>query len=95
MYEKAVEMRPNKSGLVGNLADAYRWLGRTKEAMDTYNNAISLAKKELAVNPRNAATLGSLALYCAKKGEFSLAEDYIHLARSIDADKVQLIWELH
>ncbi len=57
MFEKAVEMDPTDEGLMGNLADAYRWSGRADKAQSTYDKAIALAYKELEVNPRKASTM--------------------------------------
>jgi serine/threonine protein kinase/tetratricopeptide (TPR) repeat protein len=92
MLQKATNLRPNDQGILGNLADGYRWSGQQKKAMETYDKAISLANKDLDVNPKDAGTLGNLALYHAKKGNASLANYYIHRARSIDASDPQLIY---
>ena len=91
MFEKAVEMNPNRQVAVGNLADAYRWSGDSKKAVETYNKAIALALKELQVNPRNAATMGSLALYYAKKGDTGQAIQLSRRARAIDPKNVDLV----
>ena len=37
MFEKAVEMDPTDEGLMGNLADAYRWSGCTDQAQSRQN----------------------------------------------------------
>jgi serine/threonine protein kinase/tetratricopeptide (TPR) repeat protein len=91
--QKSAEMHPNDEAVIGNLADGYRWAGQQRKALKTYDRAISLANKELDVNPRDAAALGSLGSYYAKKGETSLAEHYIHRARSIDASDPQLVYD--
>jgi serine/threonine protein kinase/tetratricopeptide (TPR) repeat protein len=93
MLQKSAEMRPNDQAIIGNLADGYRWSGQQKKAMETYDKAIALANKELDVNPKDATILGSLGLYHAKKGNASLANYYIHRARSIDASDRQLIYD--
>ncbi len=92
MLQKSTDMRPNDQAIIGNLADGYRWSGQQKKAMETYDKAIALANKELDVNPKDATILGSLGLYHAKKGNASLANYYIHRARSIDASDRQLIY---
>ena len=92
MFEKAVEMKPNYELAVGNLADAYRWSGRKQEAMATYDKAIALAYKELQVDPRAADTLGSLALYYAKKGDSKHASEFIRHARSIEPEDISLLY---
>jgi len=92
MLQKSTDMRPNDQAIIGNLADGYRWSGQQKKAMETYDKAISLANKELDVNPKDAGTLACLALYHAKKGNASLANYYIHRARSIDGSDRLLIY---
>ena len=91
-YEKAVQMVPNSVIFVGNLAEAYRWAGRKQEAITFYNKAIALAYKDLQVNPRNAASMGALALWYAKKGEPEQARKFIQAARAIDSNNVDLIY---
>lgn len=90
--EKSAQMQPNNQVIVGNLADGYRWAGHQKESIDAYDRAISLANKALAVNPRDATALGSLASYHAKKGDIPLAEHYIRRARSVDPADVDLVY---
>jgi serine/threonine-protein kinase len=92
MFEKAVELNPNEHLAVGNLGDAQRWLGKSSAAQATYERAIALAYKELEVNPKNAATLGMLALYYAKKGDAKNAQQFMRRARAIDPSDVQLAY---
>jgi serine/threonine protein kinase/tetratricopeptide (TPR) repeat protein len=92
MFEKAMQMSPNVEEFTGNLADAYRWSGQREKANATYDKAIALAYKELAVNPRNSDTMGSLALYHAKKGMPSEALNFIQRARSINKEDVRLVY---
>jgi eukaryotic-like serine/threonine-protein kinase len=92
MFEKAVKMSPTVERFTGNLADAYRWSGQREKANATYDKAIALAYKELAVNPRNSDTMESLALYYAKKGMSAQALNFIHHARSINNENVELVY---
>jgi serine/threonine protein kinase/Flp pilus assembly protein TadD len=92
MFEKAVELNPNEELAVGNLADAYRWSGQRDKANATYDKAIALTFRELQVNPRNPASMGSLAMYYAKKGDTVHALDYIRRARTINPTDVNLIY---
>jgi tetratricopeptide (TPR) repeat protein/TolB-like protein len=92
LYAKAVELNPSDELTMGNLADAYRWMGEKEKSLATYDKAIALAYKELQVNPRNADTLGGLALYYAKQGEAVRAATFIRRARSIDKANVSLIY---
>jgi tetratricopeptide (TPR) repeat protein len=90
-FEKAVELAPTAE-FVGNLAEAYRWMGDKTKANATYDRAIALAQKEVEVNPRDKFSLGSLALYYAKKGDDKTAQQYIRRARAIDQKDVALIY---
>lgn len=92
MYEKAVAMTPNDETLEGNLGDAYRWSGHSEQAGAAYDKAISLAFKQLQVNPRSASAMGDLATYYAKKGDNHNALQYIQQARTISPDEVYLIY---
>jgi tetratricopeptide (TPR) repeat protein len=91
-FEKAVELEPNDETFVGNLADGYRWAGGGQKAAATYDRAISLALKDLQVNPRNARAKSSLGLYYAKKGEAGQARRFMADARAIDKSNVDLIY---
>jgi tetratricopeptide (TPR) repeat protein len=91
MYEKAVQLDQGSEVYAGNLADAYRASGDLRKASLSYDKAIQLAFKEYRVNPRNADTLASIALYYAKKGDSSNAVEFIRRARAIKPDAVSLI----
>jgi tetratricopeptide (TPR) repeat protein/TolB-like protein len=91
MFEKAVAMNTNDEGLMGNLADGYRWNGQREKSLATYDKAIALAYKELQVNSRNASVMGDLAGYYAKKGDEAQGTEWMSRARSIDPNSVQLM----
>jgi serine/threonine protein kinase/tetratricopeptide (TPR) repeat protein len=92
MFEKAVEMNAGDEAMTGNLADAYRWAGQKDKANATYDKAIALSYKQLQVNPRDANTLGHLALYYAKKGDTTQAREFIKRARAIDPSDVYALY---
>ena len=92
MFEKALELSPNQEKAVSNLADAYRWSGQKDKADATYDKAISLAFKELEVNPRATDPMAGLALDYAKKGDTKRGMDFIDRARAIDKSDVELIY---
>ena len=93
MFEKAVELNPNQSIAVGNLADALRWAQQQDSAKVTYDRAITLGVQELRVNPRNASTMGYLALYYAKKGDAVRGMEFIRRARSIEKNDATLAYQ--
>jgi len=90
--EKAVQLDPTSFENIGGLADAYVQLGQREKAMASYETAINLALKIIKVNNNEAITLGELALYYAKKGELSRAQNFIARARAIDANNNVLIY---
>jgi eukaryotic-like serine/threonine-protein kinase len=92
MFQKAAEMSPNSETIAGNLADAYLWAGQSAKAAEAYDRAISLAYRELQVDPRNSGTLEHLALYCAHRGDAAGARDYIGKASAIDPHNVDLAY---
>ena len=92
MFEKATDLNPNNEINMGNLADAYRWAGQKEKANATYDKAISLAYKELAVNPRDADAAISLAQFYAKKGDTGQALQYIQQASAIDPHNLDLFY---
>ena len=51
------------------------------KAKATYDKAIALAFKALRMNPRSATTMGSLALYFAKRGDVAPATEFVRRAR--------------
>ena len=98
MLEQAVALSngDNYAYLIwGNLGDAYRLMdgnrtaGRETSAGAAYGKAITLARSQLAVNPKEATLLSQIAVYQAKTGEFAQAEagirDALRLAPSSPA----------
>src|SRR5581483_2317272 len=92
MFEQAVHLDPGSEINLGNLADAYRWAGKTAEANATYAKAIEAGLKALAVNSRDAARMGRIALYYAKNGDKTRAADFIRRARAIDPSDGTIVY---
>jgi tetratricopeptide (TPR) repeat protein len=53
----------------GSLADAYHYSGDQAAARAAYEKAVSLANKQLEVNPKDAEVNGDIADYYAMLGE--------------------------
>ncbi len=84
-FEKAVGLSANDYLVWGNLGDAYRWApGQFGKAKPAYQNAIRLARDELATHPKDLEVLADLALYLVKSGDKTEA-----LARIRDVDSAQ------
>ena len=61
----------------GNLARAYYWAGQKERARQLFERAIDLSRRELDVNPRNAALHLSLAEFHARLGRRREALDHL------------------
>jgi tetratricopeptide (TPR) repeat protein/predicted Ser/Thr protein kinase len=72
---KAVELQPANPISWGNLADVLVQRGQAAEATTTYNKAIELGNKQLAINPANPDLLGVMSKFAAKTGQKQLALD--------------------
>ena len=84
-YEEATRRTPGKYLYWANLADAYRWVPEGKARADTaYAKAIELARREIALNPRNAAAHATLAVCLAKTGDSGGAGSHIDKALEIE-----------
>jgi Flp pilus assembly protein TadD len=92
VLQKAVDLSPNEQLFVGTLANAYRYSGQTDKATPLYDRAIALCFKAYQVNPRDAGNLGYLALYYARKGDYTRGLEYIRRALSINGNDPQLIY---
>jgi tetratricopeptide (TPR) repeat protein len=93
MFEKAVELNPNDTGMMTNLADAYRGVGQKDRARDTYQKAVSLGYKELQSNPQNAGVMATIALCYANLGDAQQAETFIKKARAVDKTSLDYIYD--
>ena len=93
MFEQAVKMAPKEAIYRGNLADAYRASNQRDKAMAAYDEAIKIAFASYQVNPQDAATIGNLAIYYAKKGDTQRALDFIQKARVIDPKANALMYK--
>lgn len=64
--EKAVALKPNSHDLWRNLGDAYQFApGQKANAAGAYRRALELGRRQLTVNPKDAETMASVALYDA------------------------------
>lgn len=76
-YREALKLDPSDYQTWGNMGDSQYYGGDTASAMDFYRKAISLAKQQLKVNPRDPAVLGDLASYYSMLGDRKLALSYL------------------
>jgi tetratricopeptide (TPR) repeat protein/TolB-like protein/predicted Ser/Thr protein kinase len=90
--QKAIALNPQKYDYWGNLADAYRMIpGETDKANMAYKQAISLAEKQLTINPNDADVLSSLALYSSRIGDAGAARKYLVAALQSGPNQVDIL----
>ena len=82
-FEKSVNAQPPTALRYADLGDAYRQLGRVREAADAYRQAQSLAASEIVENPIEPSARANLAYVSARLGERSEAEFEIRQAVAI------------
>jgi serine/threonine-protein kinase len=68
-YQEAVKLDESQYAVWGSLADAYHYSGDRAAARTAYEKAVSLANKQLEVNPKDAEVNGDIADYYAMLGE--------------------------
>jgi len=68
-FALAVELKPDNYQLWGNLADSYRWAGRSDKAQHSYQQAIRLVSLLLEKSPKLQNARLRLGLYLAKSGQ--------------------------
>jgi len=90
-YEQALKLEEKNYILWGNLGEAYYWNpARRDKAAGAYYQAISYAQQAEAVNRRNPAVLGQLAVYYAMLGEGKQARGYMDRALALSAGDADL-----
>ena len=84
LYEQASNLNPRDYVLLGNLADALRFIpARAAEASAIYVRAIRVADETLLVNPKDAAVRAVVARYSAFSGDSARAVEEITQARTL------------
>jgi serine/threonine protein kinase/tetratricopeptide (TPR) repeat protein/TolB-like protein len=90
--QKAIALRPQKFEYWGNLADGYRMVpGDADKTRMAYKRAISLADKQLAVNPTDTLALSSLALWHSRIGDAVGARKYLDAALNASPNDVDVL----
>jgi eukaryotic-like serine/threonine-protein kinase len=69
VYREAVKLDESQDAAWGSLADAYHYSGDQAAAKAAYEKAVSLASKQLEVNPKDAELAGDVADYYAMLGD--------------------------
>jgi tetratricopeptide (TPR) repeat protein len=94
-FDAAVRITPDHYELWSNLGDARRWApGLRPRAAEAYARAIELARKELAVNPRQAMVHSILALCLVKTGAVPEALEHASQAVLLDGKNPEILYNV-
>jgi serine/threonine-protein kinase len=88
---EAVKRDPRRASLQRDLGDYYKMLGKRREAEAAYGRAIALARQSVAVNPRDAASVMTIALCEANLGRRVKAERHAAEALTLSPDDRDLL----
>jgi serine/threonine protein kinase/Tfp pilus assembly protein PilF len=95
MYEKALEIFDGEYIVWGNLAAAYYWLPEKRaKAYELYQRAISLAKNQLTVDPKNKDILSDLASYYATINEPEKANAILKKILAMGVHDVEVLYRI-
>jgi tetratricopeptide (TPR) repeat protein len=92
LYKESVGSQPSALRF-RNLGDAYRHLGRKKDAQQAYLAGQKLAEQEVARNPRQALGRVRLAILCAFLGDQRRAESELSQAFSLEPENAGVMRE--
>ena len=74
-YQLATVREPRSAENWGNLGDALTMLGKTREGVQAFRQAVLLQREEVAGRPQDALAHARLGRYCAKAGDMTCAEE--------------------
>jgi serine/threonine-protein kinase len=89
-FERASRSGSEHLAYRGNLGDAYRQLGKRKEAEAAYAEAIRMGERQLDVNPKDGETRAGLGMFLAGSGRCSEARPELATALRLHPDSPTL-----
>jgi Flp pilus assembly protein TadD/TolB-like protein/predicted Ser/Thr protein kinase len=89
--ESAAKELPNDYQIRGNLADALRDSGQEEKARESYDRAVTLAREQLRVNPRDASAFSAVATGLARTGRVADARAPMLEALAIDSADANIL----
>ncbi len=93
-YQRAIALTPSKYIYWANLGDAFRWVpSQEAQSAHAYDEAISLCRRELHLNPGDAATRARLAECLAKRGDATNAKKEIEQALAADPTNSRIMYK--
>ena len=92
MFLKAAELSPEDHRLWSNLGTAYSLAGNQPQAAAAFQTALQLTQKAVALRPKDAPILGSMARYYAELGEKTKARDALAHAARLSHDDPEFLF---
>jgi tetratricopeptide (TPR) repeat protein len=90
--QKAIDLQPQRYDYWGNLGDGYRMIpNQASKASMAYKQAITLAEKQLKVNPSDTDVLSSLALHYSRIADAGRARKYLVAALRASPNDVDIL----
>lgn len=83
-YQIALSLNPKSEEYAGNLATAYRLMGRIGKARGYFLRALALARQDLALGTDDPRRLAHIAVYEAQLGHLKTSYRMIAAARNLD-----------
>jgi len=90
--KEATRLDPRSPLAQRSLGDAYAGLGRREEAAKAYRAAVDLSEDLLRVNPHDARVLGRVAVYLAKLGQRTVADQRVMSALALSPADPDVIY---
>ena len=90
--KEATRLDPKSPLAQRSLGDAYAGLGRHDEAVKAYRAAVDLSEDLLRVNPHDARVLGRVAVYLAKLGQRTVADQRVVTALALSPADPDVIY---
>ncbi len=92
-FQKAVELAPNYYLLWANLGDACRWSGAKEQSLAAYAKAVTLARREATVNPKDPTPMSTLGFTLAKLGNHAEASGAIQRALELAPENPNTLYQ--
>ena len=92
-FERSLAAEPPTTTRYANAGDAYRHLGRTREAMEAYRRARMMAEAEVSQNPRDPWPRARLAFISAQLGDVRRAAFEIAQALNLGPENAPVMRE--
>ena len=90
---EALKLNPNDYSTWGNLGDSYYYGGNRDAAAEAYKKAISMAEKQLPLNPRDPGLLANLSNYYSMLGARKQALDFLDRALRLGQGDKELLFD--